>query len=94
MTVKQLLANISSIEISEWMAYARIEPFGEKRADLRAASIAQAVLMPHIKKGKKKPSLADCCLTFGRPKQMSMKDIENFFKSLTKKMGGTIDGEA
>ena len=43
MTVRELLARVSSRELSEWMAYAKIEPFGEMRADLRAGIIASTV---------------------------------------------------
>jgi hypothetical protein len=32
---------MSSRELSEWMAYYSLEPFGEYRADLRAAIIAR-----------------------------------------------------
>ena len=34
---------MSNDEFMQWMAYDRIEPFGEKRADLRSAIIAHAV---------------------------------------------------
>jgi len=43
MTVAELLARISSRELSEWMAYERLEPFGERRADLRSAIVASTV---------------------------------------------------
>lgn len=33
----ELLASISSRELTEWMAYAELEPFGEERADFRIA---------------------------------------------------------
>ena len=39
----ELLSEISSRELSEWMAYERLEPFGEKRADLRSAIVASTV---------------------------------------------------
>ncbi|SOZ99449.1 conserved hypothetical protein [Cupriavidus taiwanensis] len=42
MTVRQLLAVIDSAELAEWMAFDRIDPFGEGRADLRAGIIASA----------------------------------------------------
>lgn len=35
MTVRELLARIDSGELSEWIAYYNIEPFGEERADYR-----------------------------------------------------------
>jgi hypothetical protein len=34
-TVRQLLAQISSEELTEWRAYALLEPFGEQVADQR-----------------------------------------------------------
>lgn len=43
MTVGELGARMSSRELSEWMAYDRIEPFGEQRADLRQAMTTAAV---------------------------------------------------
>lgn len=42
MTVRQLLAVIDSAELTEWMAYDRLDPFGESRADLRAGIVAAA----------------------------------------------------
>jgi hypothetical protein len=41
--VDDLLGRISSRELSEWMAYAQMEPFGEERADLRAGIIAATI---------------------------------------------------
>jgi hypothetical protein len=35
MTVRQLLQQIDSQELTEWMAYSTIEPFGESVADYR-----------------------------------------------------------
>jgi len=92
-TVGQLLSEISSREISEWIAYSKIEPFGERWADLRAATIVQAVILPHIAKGKKKPSLADCCLKFEKPKPMSVKKMGDFLKNLTRNIGGKVKGK-
>lgn len=43
MTVAEMLARIDSRELTEWMAYAAIEPFGEERADLRAGIIAATI---------------------------------------------------
>lgn len=37
MTVEHLLKTISSEELSEWLAFHSLEPWGEDRADLRAA---------------------------------------------------------
>lgn len=38
------MAHISSRELSEWQAFASLEPFGERRGDLQAAIIAAAVV--------------------------------------------------
>jgi len=40
MTVSELLARISSAELTEWMAFDAIDPFGEQRADLRTGILA------------------------------------------------------
>lgn len=44
MTVAELLARISSRELSEWMAYYSIEPFGAERDNLHAGIIASATV--------------------------------------------------
>lgn len=40
---EEMLDRMSSHELSEWMAYANIEPFGEDRADLRAGTISSVI---------------------------------------------------
>ena len=49
----ELLARISSRELTEWIAYANVEPFGEDRADIRAALIA-AVIAETVRDKKKR----------------------------------------
>lgn len=46
------LAHISSLELAEWMAYARIEPFGAERADVPLAMLM--ALTAEINRDKKK----------------------------------------
>ncbi len=41
--VDQMLSEISSPQWAEWIAYFRLEPFGENRKDWRAALIASTV---------------------------------------------------
>ena len=48
----------------EWMAYAELEPFGEERADLRAAQICLFTAAPYRKKGSAAPKLEDYLLKF------------------------------
>jgi hypothetical protein len=48
-----MLASISSRQLSEWVAYAAVEPFGEERADYRLA-YALAVIV-NLFRGKDDP---------------------------------------
>lgn len=41
--VGQLLAQMSSRELTEWQAFFALEPFGEQRDDLRSAIVAATV---------------------------------------------------
>ena len=43
MSVRRAMAEIDSAEYSEWMAYYRLDPRGEDRADLRAGIVASTV---------------------------------------------------
>lgn len=53
--VGEMLTRMTSSEISEYMAYDRISPFGEERADLRAGIVASAVVN-HSMSPPKRPS--------------------------------------
>lgn len=55
----ELLARISSRELTEWMQYYELEPFGEERADLRAAIVAATVANANRRKGKRAFKPAD-----------------------------------
>lgn len=37
--VDEMLESVSSAQITEWKAFYRVSPFGEERADIRAAQI-------------------------------------------------------
>lgn len=43
MTVRELLARIDSRELSEWMAFFHLEPWGTEVEDLRAGIVAATV---------------------------------------------------
>ncbi len=53
MSVKQAQASIDSREFSEWLAYDEVEPFGERRADLRSGIIAATVANVSRPKGRR-----------------------------------------
>jgi hypothetical protein len=50
-TVAELEETMSSRELTEWIAYNAIQPFGDTRADLRSAIIASTVANCHRTSG-------------------------------------------
>lgn len=57
MSVRRAQQEVDAQEFAEWMAYARVEPFGESRADLRCAIIACVLANIWARKGRRyKPS--------------------------------------
>ena len=53
MTVAELLARISSAELTEWMAFAELEPFGGDVPFLGSAIVASTVANANRKQGTK-----------------------------------------
>lgn len=49
----ELLERVSSRELSEWMAYASIEPFGEFQSEWRMARLASVIAEPNRDEKKK-----------------------------------------
>lgn len=43
MTVAELLSRVSSAELTEWMAFYRLEPWGSEADDWRAGMVASVV---------------------------------------------------
>lgn len=54
MSVRRLLAEMDSRELSEWLAYYRVEPFGILREDYRHALTTAAVINTFSKRGRAK----------------------------------------
>jgi hypothetical protein len=48
--VRELLSSLDSYELSEWAAFYAKEPFGEYRADIRSAQIAN--ILANTNRGK------------------------------------------
>lgn len=55
MPVSKLLSSMGSREFSEWMEFARLEPFGPLREDQRSAEIAVRLANAYRGKDVKKP---------------------------------------
>lgn len=72
-----MLEQMSSMELSEWMAYYEVEPFGEERADYRSAMIAWVLASVYSKKGHK-PKIEDFMpfLDKKRSRQQSPEEIQ------------------
>lgn len=51
MTVAELGRRMSSAELTEWMAYAALEPFGPRREDLRAGLVTATLY--NVNQGKR-----------------------------------------
>ena len=76
MSVERLLESFSSQEVAEWMAFSRIEPFGEERADLRSAVVACVIANANRGKNQRPFKIDDFVLKFGQKKAMSDNEIK------------------
>ena len=66
-------ARIDSREFTDWIAYSRIDPFGNERADLHAAMIVS--ILYNINRGKHKAkSPSDFMPDFGSKPDLSPSD--------------------
>jgi hypothetical protein len=59
MTVKELLGRVDSRELSEWMAFYSLDPWGDQRADLRHGISCALFASAHTEKGKPSPKPCD-----------------------------------
>jgi hypothetical protein len=84
-TVEELLAALTSSELTEWIAYYNVDPFGSEREDYRMGSICATVLNSQRAKGKVfQPS--DFIVDFSKPKQQSPEEIKAVLFGLAKRM--------
>ena len=98
MTVRELENRLSSQELSEWMAYFSIEPFGSAREDYRAGLVAATVA--NCAGSKKVLQPTDFIHIYQQPKSVSLLDrkkVQNsqmeLFKSLAEKTDGIQTSE-
>jgi hypothetical protein len=63
--VDRMLRGMTTRQLTEWRAYADLEPFDEEREDYRAASIVHAIRNAFRKKGAPPISLKECVVQFG-----------------------------
>lgn len=77
MGVAECQRRIDSAEFVEWLAYSRLEPFGEERDDLRAAMIACTVANS-MRSRKRAYKVDDFMFDFDKPPQ-SKQNVANVF---------------
>lgn len=84
---------MDSRELSEWMAYYELEPFGEERADLRAGIVASTVANSRMrgKNDNKTYQPKDFLPKFGESKEkQTWEDHLAMVQDLQKSFGGKI----
>lgn len=90
--MRELLARVTSAELTEWRAYYRLDPWTEDRADLRAGTVASVVANCHTRDATFKPS--DFIPDYGAPPEPEQTEEQMMAAAmrLTAAMGGTIRG--
>jgi hypothetical protein len=82
-----MLDRVPSKLISEWIEYARLEPFGEERADLRSAIVAATMANLWRGKGSKAAKAEDFMPTFDTPQQSEPQDLEDMKRAMQRIAG-------
>ena len=82
MTVRQLLNSIDSHELAEWMAFFRLNPFGERRADIRAALISSVIA--NVNRGKDQPpfKVEDFIIKYDQPELDEPERVQDWQQQL------------
>lgn len=88
MTVSELLKRISSREITEWMAFSQLEPFGSKAGYLGHAITASTVANVNRAKGQKAYTAEDFMPAFEGKKKQTVEEMIQFAQVVTLGMGG------
>ena len=83
-----MLKRISSREITEWMAFGQLEPFGAEAGYLGHAITASTVANVNRAKGKKAYEVADFMPTLGRKEPQSVAEMIQFAEMFTVALGG------
>jgi hypothetical protein len=76
-----LLSQLDSKQISEWMAFYQVEPFGEERADLRSAIIACVTANAWRGKNQKPFEVSDFLPKFDPPKQQTLEEMKTILRA-------------
>ena len=88
MTVSELLGRISSRELSEWMAFSQLEPFGAEAGFLGHAITASTVANVNRGKGQKAFEVSDFMPAFKDKKAQTVEEMLQIIQVVTVGMGG------
>lgn len=88
MTVAEAQHRIGSTEFAEWLAFYQLEPFGDERADLRAAIMPFLFATAFRKRGKTRPSMDDfmvsSMLSDSTDEPMAVREMEMTLRRLAR----------
>lgn len=80
---------MSAREFAEWIAYSRIQPFGEARNDERFGTIAASIVNVYRKKGRKPLDWRTFFPTYDQRKpNRDWRDLLTKVEGLVKALGG------
>ena len=88
MTVAELLNRISSREITEWMAFGQLEPFGSDAGFLGHAITSKTIADVNRGKGQKAYKVSDFMPNLGEKKKQTVDEMIQFAQVVTIGMGG------
>ena len=89
MTRAELLSRISSAELTEWMVYYQLEPFGQETQYIGPAITSAILANVNRKKGDKTHSADEFMPKFEK-EEKSPEQMLSFAAMITAGMGGTI----
>lgn len=93
MTPNEILARHNSRELSEWIAFDRISPFGDKRADVRTGVLGSTMVNIWKGRGGKPAEIEDFIPDFtknrGRKKQ-TWEDQKKIVEMMNAAFGGKV----
>lgn len=96
MSVKRAQREIDAAEFAEWLAYYRLEPWGEERGDLRAGIVASTVANAWRGKDVLPFNPGDFMPEFGPPdagpldEEAAIAQQEALFEGFTRQFGGRV----
>lgn len=80
-TVREAQRRCDAREFNEWLAYYRLEPWGEERDDLRSGIVASVIANCFRGKGQKAFKPKDFMPRFDKPEEPDWRATKSLFKA-------------